>query len=121
MAGKQPRYQAALDVQIRLDDKVSRFFRSHELTAGQRDQWCHGKVVGFKLDAKKDRRPEACWWTVLFDAPANKRSSCHMDEIGKMKAHAEDFRLKRLAMEEQLGKQLVLAWTEEDEALSLSD
>ncbi len=38
-----------------------------------------------------------------------------------MKADAEDFRLKRLAMEEQLGKQLVLSWTEEDEALSLSD
>ncbi len=33
--------------------------------------------------------------TVLFDAPANKRLSCHMGEIVKMKADAEDLRMKR--------------------------
>jgi hypothetical protein len=44
-----------------------------------------------------------------------------MEEIVKMKADAENLRLKRLSMEEQLGKQLVLSWTEEDQALSLSD
>jgi hypothetical protein len=78
-------------------------------------------VVGFKHDAKKRPRPEATWWTVHFDVPANKRLSCHREEIVKMKADAEYFRLKRLTMEEQLGKQLVLSWTQEDHALSLSD
>jgi hypothetical protein len=28
------------------------------------------------------------WWTVHFDAPANKRLSCHREEIVKMKADA---------------------------------
>jgi hypothetical protein len=79
MASNEARPTVALNLQIRLDDKVARHFRSHELKAGNRDQWVHGKVIGFKRDAKKGKRSEATWWTLQFDPPAMKPLSCHTE------------------------------------------
>jgi hypothetical protein len=50
---------AAKGVEVKVGDKVARFFSSHELDGGQAAQWIHGKVSGFKLATKRAGKASA--------------------------------------------------------------
>ena len=115
---------AAKGVEVKVGDKVARFFSSHELDGSQAPQWIHGKVSGFKLasGAKRAGKASTTWWTLSFERPASKPLCCNTEEVVLIMLHAADeFRLKRHALEKQLGKRLVVTWSEEDSDLSMTN
>jgi hypothetical protein len=109
-------------VEVSVGDKITKFFASHELDGNQPAQWIHGQVAGFKLAGKQGGKSGTTWWSLKFDPPySNKLLCCNTEEVVLMLHAAEAFRLKRHALEQQLGKQLVLLWSTEDSDLSLTD
>jgi chemotaxis protein histidine kinase CheA len=112
---------AAKGVEVSVGDKVARFFSSHELDRGMPPQWIHGKVSGFKVAGKRGNKASTTWWTLSFEPPAVKPLCCNTEEVVLMLHAAEEFRLKRHALEKQLGKHLVVTWSAEDSALSITD
>jgi hypothetical protein len=107
---------------IHIGDKVARFFPSHELQAGRRDQWIQGKVAATKLILKKGtRNQQQPWWTLTFDLPCNKLLCCNSEEVHEMKEQYNILRLKISALQQQVGCQIVVQWTDGDRDISLSD
>ena len=110
---------SAKGVQVSVGDRVARYFSSHELDRGMRPQWIQGKVSGFKLSGRG--KASTTWWTLAFEPPAVKPLCCNTEEVVLMLHAANEFRLKRHALEKQLGKKLVVTWSEEDKDLSMTD
>ena len=110
--------------EVSVGAKVARYFASHELASGNHPQWIHGKVSGFKLvgaGGKKGSKTNTTWWTLLFETPATKALSCNTEEVVLMLQAAHEFRLKRYALEQNMGKHMLVLWREEDSDLSLTE
>ncbi len=112
---------SAKGVEVAVGDKVARYFSSHEPPRGMHPQWIQGKVSGFILSRKRGGKANTTWWTSVFEPPAAKPLCCNTEDVVFMLHAADEFRLKRHALEKQLGKQLVVAWSEEDSDLSITD
>ena len=113
--------QAAKGVEVSVGDKVSKFFKNHELDdCNLPSQWIHGQVVGFKETGKRGGKASTKWWSLKFPPPfSSKLMCCSTEEVVLMLHAAEVFRCKRHGLEKQLGKQLVVAWSREDSDLSI--
>ena len=108
--------------EVKVGDKISKFFVNHELDGDLPSQWIHGKVAGFKLAGKRGSKLTTTWWSLKFEPPySNKLLCCNTEEVILMLHAAEEFRLKRHMLEVQLGKRLVLPWSTEDSDLSITD
>jgi hypothetical protein len=107
---------------IQVGDEVARLFPSHELKGGLPEQWINGKVSGTKFNPKKGQRmQQPTWWSVTFDPPASNLLCCNSEEVEQMRQQWEALRVKKATLQEQVGQQLTVEWTDEDSDLSLSD
>ena len=109
----------AKGVQVAVGNRVARYFSSHELDGGMRPQWIQGQVCAFKLSGRG--KSSTTWWTLAFEPPAVKPLCCNTEEVVLMLHAANEFRLKRHALEKQLGTKFVVTWSQEDKDLSMSD
>ena len=112
--------KSSLPPSLEINTQVYRFFAAHELLNKHPAQWIHGKVTGSSQEAGKGSRKPKKWWTVSFDAPATRPLTCDTDELGDWKAQADDFRGKKDIIAKQVGKELIVKWTEEDSDLSMT-
>jgi len=107
---------------IQVGDKVARLFHSHELKGGLPEQWINGKVSGTKFNPKKGQRmQQPTWWSVTFDPPASTLLCCNSEEVEQMRQQWEVLRVKKATLQEQVGQELRVEWTDEDRDLSFSD
>ena len=112
--------KSSLPPSLEINTQVYRFFAAHELLNKHPAQWIHGKVTGSSQEAGKGSRKPKKWWTVSFDAPATRPLTCDTDELGDWKAQADDFRGKKDIIAKQVGKELIVRWTEEDSRRSMT-
>ena len=124
MAAQTPTQRKAIDAltsTVAVGDRVYRHFESHELGAHDKEQWIHGKVTASKSTFGRGPKKTATWWTITFDAPAKRPLMCKVEEVVTMKLAAENYRNKKTALLDHVGKQLVVQWTEEDSDLSFNE
>ena len=112
--------KSSLPPSLEINTQVYRFFAAHELLNKHPAQWINGKVTGSSQEAGKGSRKPKKWWTVSFDAPATRPLTCDTDELGDWKAQADDFRGKKDIIAKQVGKELIVRWTEEDSRRSMT-
>jgi hypothetical protein len=107
---------------IQVGDKVARLFQSHELKGGLPEQWINGKVSGTKFNPKKGQRmQQPTWWSVTFDPPASTLLCCNSEEVEQMRQQWEALRVKKATLQEHVGQELRVEWTDEDSDPSFSD
>jgi hypothetical protein len=99
---------------LQINTQVYRFFAAHELQNKHPAQWIHGKVTGSSQGAGRGSKKDKKWWTVSFDAPATRPLTCDTEELADWKAQADDFRGKKDIIAKQVGKELIVKWTQED-------
>ena len=115
------RFLANDPLPVHIGDKVARFFHSHELKAGLSDQWIIGKVTATRLSLKKGtKNQQQPWWTLSFEAPCSRLLCFNREEVEEMKEQYNILRLKTVALQTQVGRQLTVQWTDEDSDLSMT-
>jgi hypothetical protein len=125
MSSAKQRQKKAIDAlacQIEVGDKVYRRFDSHELGKHDKEQWIHGKVTASKTPNARATKKSPTWWTLSFDLPARRPLMCKADEVVAMKIAAENYRHKKTALLQHVGKEVAVRWSqEEDQDLSFGD
>jgi hypothetical protein len=124
MSSAKQRQKTAIDslaCKIEVGDKVYRRFDSHELGKHDKEQWIHGKVTASKLPNARAPKKSSTWWTLSFDLPARRPLMCKADEVVAMKIAAENYRHKKTALLQHVGKDVAVCWSQEDQDLSFGD
>ena len=117
---KRPLAKNVVD-SIAIGDKVRRHFSTHELQAGTPTSQCvDGIVTGSQTGRGRGKKSKEIWWSVRFDAPVPYPLLCSTNDVAEMKICFHEHRDKWAALDKDIGKELTVGWTEEDQATSMN-